>query len=337
MLVTQRQFESTVSATTARIVDPRAGIHGPSSMSWRIGREAITFLGGGRAALLQLAHPYVAHGVDQHSQTRTDPIGRFNRTFLHVFNMIFGSQADALESAHGVRAIHDTIHGPITENVGRFEAGHRYRAHDHDALMWVHATLIHTAVQVYDLVVAPLAWAERDQYYQESKSFAALFGIDAALMPDTWTEFDAYVNDMVESDTIRVGVAANELAKYLLTPPSRISTPFFDWYLLMTAGLLPDSTRAQFGLRFSAEHERIYHASITTLHTVVKVLPPRIRYVPAYHEAKRRLAGKEGKDLVGRAMEQTVLRALAPAGAPRKLVEKAVGHHAQAASRCPVA
>ena len=34
------------------------------------------------------------------------------------------------------------------------------------------------------------------------------------------------------------------------------------------------------------------------------------RYVQAYHEAQRRLAGKEGKDLVGRALEQTVLRAL---------------------------
>ena len=230
MLVTQRQFESTVSAATSRVLDPRDGFHGPSSMSWKIGREAITFLGGGRAALLQLAHPYVAHGVDQHSETRTDPIGRFNRTFLHVFNMIFGSQADALESAHGVRAIHDTIHGPITENIGRFEAGHRYRAHDHDALMWVHATLIHTAVLVFDQVVEPLSWAERDQYYQESKSFAALFGIDAALMPATWTEFDAYVNDMVESDTIRVGVAANDLAKYLLTSPNRAAQPFFDWY-----------------------------------------------------------------------------------------------------------
>jgi uncharacterized protein (DUF2236 family) len=197
MLVTQRQFESTVSAATARVSDPRGGFQGPSSMSWRIGRESMVFMGGGRAALLQLAHPYVAHGVDQHSLTRTDPIGRFNRTFLHVFNMIFGSQAEALESAHGVRAIHDTIHGPITENVGRFEAGHRYRAHDHDALLWVHATLIHTAVQVYDLAVAELTWAERNQYYQESKSFAALFGIDPALMPDTWTEFDAYVNDMV--------------------------------------------------------------------------------------------------------------------------------------------
>jgi uncharacterized protein (DUF2236 family) len=319
MLVTQRQFDSTVSAATARVADPIDGFQGPSSMSWRIGRENMVFLGGGRAALLQLAHPYVAHGVDQHSETRHDPIGRFNRTFLHVYNMIFGSREDALESAHGVRAIHDTIHGPITENIGRFEAGHRYRAHDHDALMWVHATLIHTAVLVFDQVVEPLTWAERDQYYQESKSFAALFGIDAALMPATWTEFDAYVNDMVESDTIRVGVAGKELAKYLLTSPNRATQPFFDWYNIITAGLLPASTRAQFGLRYS------------------EVLPPRIRYVPAYHDAQRRLAGKQGKDLVSRAFEQTVLRALAPSGAPRKVVEKALGKQVQAASRCPVA
>ncbi|MCA9579206.1 MAG: oxygenase MpaB family protein [Polyangiales bacterium] len=338
MLVTQRQFESTVSAAAAQVTDPRAGFQGPSSMSWRIGKETVIFMGGGCAALLQLAHPYVAHGVDQHSETRSDPIGRFNRTFLHVFNMIFGSQAEALESSQRVRAIHDAVHGPITENVGRFERGHRYRAHDHDALQWVHATLIHTAVRVYDLAVRPLSWAERDQYYQESKSFAALFGIERGRMPATWTEFDAYVNAMVVSDTIRVGTAGRELAQYLLTPPSQVSKPFFDWYVLMTAGLLPDSVRAQFGMRFSAEHERIYHASFRTLRHVVKVLPPRVRYVPAYHEAKRRLAGKEGPDVIGRALEQTVLRVLAPAAStPPSMFEAAVGKHARAASRCPVA
>jgi uncharacterized protein (DUF2236 family) len=335
MLVTQRQFESAVNTASARVEDGRAGFQGPSSMSWRLGREAVVFVGGGRAALLQLAHPYVAHGVDQHSETRTDPIGRFNRTFLHVYNMIFGSQDHALQSAHQVRAIHNTVHGPITENVGRFAQGHRYHAHDHDALMWVHATLIHTAVLVYDQAVQPLSWRERDQYYQESKQFAALFGIDAARMPDTWTEFDAYMTDMVEGDSVRVGAAGSELAKYLLTAPSRASQPFFDWYLLMTAGLLPDSIRAQFGLRFSAEHERIYHASFKSLRLVTRLLPPRLRYVPAYHEARRRLAGKEGPDVVGRALEKTVLRALAPAS--QKAIGGAVAQHARAASRCPVA
>src|SRR3712207_7704222 len=39
------------------------------------------FLGAGRALLLQLAHPWVAAGISQHSTTLADPIGRFHRTF----------------------------------------------------------------------------------------------------------------------------------------------------------------------------------------------------------------------------------------------------------------
>jgi len=41
MLVTQRQFDSTVSAATARVVDPTEGFQGPASMSWRIGRVTV--------------------------------------------------------------------------------------------------------------------------------------------------------------------------------------------------------------------------------------------------------------------------------------------------------
>jgi len=32
------------------------GVFGPDSLTWRIDREALTFLGAGRALLLQLAH-----------------------------------------------------------------------------------------------------------------------------------------------------------------------------------------------------------------------------------------------------------------------------------------
>src|SRR5271163_3148127 len=34
------------------------GVFGPNSLTWRIDREALTFLGAGRALLLQLAHPW---------------------------------------------------------------------------------------------------------------------------------------------------------------------------------------------------------------------------------------------------------------------------------------
>ena len=53
------------------------GVFGPDSLTWRIDREALTFLGAGRALLLQLAHPWVAAAIAEHSKTIDDPIGRF--------------------------------------------------------------------------------------------------------------------------------------------------------------------------------------------------------------------------------------------------------------------
>ena len=46
----------------------------PTAQAWRLNREAMLLLGAGpRALLLQLAHPAVAAGVDEHSDFRTDP------------------------------------------------------------------------------------------------------------------------------------------------------------------------------------------------------------------------------------------------------------------------
>ena len=62
-----------------------------NSLTWRIDREALTFLVAGRALLLQLAHPWVAAAIAEHSKTIDDPIGRFHRTFAVVFTMVFGT------------------------------------------------------------------------------------------------------------------------------------------------------------------------------------------------------------------------------------------------------
>jgi uncharacterized protein (DUF2236 family) len=43
------------------------GLFGPRSLAWRINRETILLLGGGRALLMQVAHPLVAAGVADHS------------------------------------------------------------------------------------------------------------------------------------------------------------------------------------------------------------------------------------------------------------------------------
>jgi hypothetical protein len=57
-------------------IEPTRSLFGPDSVTWRVNREAILLLGGGRALLLQVAHPLVAAGVAEHSNFRTAPLTR---------------------------------------------------------------------------------------------------------------------------------------------------------------------------------------------------------------------------------------------------------------------
>src|SRR4029077_10357873 len=87
------------------------GVFGPDSLTWRIDREALTFLGAGRALLLQLAHPWVAAAIAEHSKTIDDPIGRFHRTFAVVFTMVFGTLDQALSAPRDLHRRHNSL-GP---------------------------------------------------------------------------------------------------------------------------------------------------------------------------------------------------------------------------------
>src|SRR5215211_482292 len=90
---------------------PEAGLFGPGSLLWRVDREAALFFGAGRALLLQLAHPWVAAGVAEHSWTLRDPIGRFHRTFAIMFTLVFGSLDEALAAARRLHRRHAAVRG----------------------------------------------------------------------------------------------------------------------------------------------------------------------------------------------------------------------------------
>ncbi len=294
------------------------GIHGPDSISWRVGREAALFLGGGRAALLQLAHPFVAHGVDEHSATRTDPIGRFDRTFRAVHAIVFGDLGHARGASERVRRIHEGVRGRIDERVGAFRPGDAYSAHDVGALLWVHATLVDTAVQVYDLVVAPLSADDKDAYWRESKRFARLFGIPRSALPDSWSDFQAWFRGALASETLTVGTRARELGRFLLTAPKPASVPLVATYRVLTAGLLPAPLREAYKLRFGRRERALFRGAVATLRTTHPLLPRRLRFVPAYVEAMRRLNGDPAPDRFGRRLERLALGLVAPPGRPVK-------------------
>lgn len=316
MQVDRDQLERSLSRLREAVDEPRLGVHGPGTVSWEVNREAVLFLGGGAAALLQLAHPFVAHAVDHHSDTRRDPIGRFNRTFMNVYAMCFGDLDSAIKSARRVHNIHTRIVGELGEDAGPFRRGDTYRANDADALLWVHATLVRTSLQVYEETVRRLGADERERYYEESKRFAWLFGIPDDVLPASWRAFERYWTDIVDSDVLAVTEPAAEIGRFLMTPPNRAMRGFSRWYRAVTAGLLPPSLRDPFGLRFGRRERLLYRASVRVIRRGYGTLPGRLRYVPAYVEAQRRLEGQQGPDRFGRTVEKLLLSALEPSKKP---------------------
>jgi len=304
MTVSREKLEAHLDKVRARVRDPREGIYGPLSMVWRVNREQVLFLAGARAALLQEAHPFVAHGVDQHSLTKTDPIGRFERTFKHVHAMLFGDLESALSSARRVHAFHQKIRGTIGENSGAHAKGSFYQANDEQALLWVHATLWESSVTAYELLLHPLEGEEKERYYQETKLFAYLFGIPDEILPPSWPEFLHYNQRMWQSNELAVERTAREMAAFILSPTNPLQRHLTGWHRTMTAGFLPPRFREAYGLAFGPKEQAVFAASVRALRTAWRFVPRQYRYVPAYLGARARI----GRAIVPTFTERLVAR-----------------------------
>jgi uncharacterized protein (DUF2236 family) len=292
--VTRAQFEQRLSRLHRDVLDPKVGLFGPQSMMWRIGRcHLATSLGSGRALLLQIAHPWVTQGVEHHSRTRTDPIGRARRTFTNVLSMTFGSLDQALASAARVHGVHAHIQGALECSAGGFAQGEEYRANEAHALLWVHATLWDTAVRMYELVVEPLHDAEKERFYAETKLFASLFGIPEQLLPPSWSDFIAYNERMWESDQLAVTPAALELTQFLFKPLMPGLGPIMRSLGLVTAATLPPRLRDAFKLHYDSATSVRCNRIVSRVRAMHRISPDRLRYSPTYFEALARIADRK--------------------------------------------
>ena len=314
MIVTRADLEASLAALRRQIPDPRAGILGPRSVAWQIGGDLAVFLGSGRAALLQLAHPMVAYAIDHHSQTRADVTGRFRRTFGNVFAMVFGDLDAAFVAARRVHAIHGAIHGTIPERVGAWSAGTPYHANDADALRWVHATLVDTTLHVRERIDGPLPRSLKDGYVVEMNRFAALFGIPSALLPESWAVHDAYMRAMLGSERLAVAPCARAMASFLIGRAGSSQPPLGRITEALAASMLPPHLAAQFELRSTPRRTRL---GLAAFRQIYRRAPRTLRDIPARAEAERRIHGRPPSRLGAWAERQLFAlaqRATRPAG-----------------------
>jgi uncharacterized protein (DUF2236 family) len=289
MIVTRADLEASLAALRRQVPDPRAGILGPRSIAWQIFGDLAVFLGGGRAALLQLAHPMVAYAIAQHSHTRADVAGRFRRTFRNVFAMMFGDLDDAFRAARRIHAIHAAVHGALPEAVGGWAAGTPYHANDAEALRWVHATLVDSSLVVCERIHGALPDAAKDGYVVQMNRFAALFGIPDAMLPRSHVAHAAYMRRMLSSDQLAIAPCAREMAHFLIGRGGDRQPPLGRIAESVTALLLPPRLAGEFALRATPRRARL---GLGAFGLIYRRVPPGARSIPARSEAERRLDGR---------------------------------------------
>jgi uncharacterized protein (DUF2236 family) len=285
MVTGRAELEASLARLRSECDDPRAGIHGPGSAAWHLERDSVIFMGGGRAVLLQLAHPFVAYAIAQHSRTRDDVVGRFRRTFDNVFAMSFGDLDHAFTAARRVHNIHTRITGTIDEDAGAFPRGTTYHANDADSQLWVYATLIDTVVTVTERVKGPLAPALKEAYYRDSWSFARLFAIPDRALPPSWGAFQEYVARMCASNVLTVTAPAREMSGFLF------GGALGGAVAAVTSSLLPRRLREDFGLAYGARERIVARGMVAAARAATLVTPQAARDLPAYRDARRRIRG----------------------------------------------
>lgn len=238
---------------------------------------------------MQIAHPMVAEAVYNHSYVFNNPLKRLHRTLRLTLALVFGTLDEVHHAVAEIDRAHRPAHGKLTEAIGAHAAGDIYNARNPHQGLWIQATLIEGAIHGYETFIRPLSYAEKNAFYQDSKTIGELMGIKRTLLPADVNGLYDYMQDMIDSQEVIVGAKAREIAPFLSgqTIPL-LKYAAYPMYRL-TVGQLPPKIRAQYGYAFSEREERYLRTFSRSVRAWMPSIPGFIRYTPEYRRAIYRL------------------------------------------------
>lgn len=238
----------------------------PGAAIREVDGEAVILAGGGRALLMQIAHPLVAQGVAEHSEWRGDRYGRLLRTLRPMFAIVFGNAEEVRAAARGVNAVHRGVTG----------AG--YEARDPELLLWVHATLVDTALACHRRFVRPLTPEREEEYYQQTRLVGRLLGVPESLLPRDLAAFNGYRDATIER--LEVSETARAIARELCRPAPPFGPLIVPWREI-TAGLLPPRLREAYEMPWSPARAALLESVAAVSRAAWPRLPRVLRRPPA--------------------------------------------------------
>ncbi|MFF8382735.1 oxygenase MpaB family protein [Streptomyces kanasensis] len=274
----------------------------PGGVLWSLAGDVRGLLMLPAALALQVAHPAVGAGVDEHSVFRTDPWGRGERSLRSLQLWVYGGEA-AAEEGRRLRRLHGAISGTDTR-------GRPYHALRPETYAWVHATGFPVQHHALRYLVRPMTPEQERQLYAEWLRVGRVLGIRDRDMPQTVEEFWPYYRRMLAEEVELTPVVRDLVATGdPLPPPDRGPLPLrlllrplwpLVWPRLarfrafVTVGFMPPDAREAIGLEWSPAQERRLRRLSRVVRAVVPALPERLRYLPLARRARR--AHRRGRD-----------------------------------------
>ncbi|HEX6262032.1 MAG TPA: oxygenase MpaB family protein [Actinomycetota bacterium] len=262
------------------------GFFGPGSVSWQVHGELTVLFGGARALLMQSAHPLVIAGARETGFYKRSPWKRLQRTLMLNYAITFGTKKDARAAAEHINEVHRRVHGidPVT--------GQAYHGLDPDLLLWVHATLVHSALLFERLTVGRLDAAGRQRFHEEQMLVGEMLELPREKIPPTVEELSEYMRDVVAGDTLIVTDAALEVADLFREfPPEAEWKPVLRAISFWSFATLPPKLREAYGVRWSPARDVAARVSLAALKRLRPAIPRRYRRILIAEQARIRTSG----------------------------------------------
>ena len=257
------------------------GFFGPGSVTWRLTTDLSSPIAGLRALMVQALHPLAMAGVDQHSDWRSDPVGRLAATSSYLTIVSVGDKATAERVSERVRRIHEHVRGVDTVT------GQPYAAGDPALLLWVHAAFVDSNIAAAQLFGTPLMAADADRYVAEMVAAAKLVGVPADMVPASAAELERYIESV--RPILRATPAARESMAYLLNPPGLDPDVAEIWQDIRegTIASLPGWARDMYGYSMPGP---LTDARRTEIRQALGILDTVFLGEPGVLEARQRIA-----------------------------------------------
>ena len=224
------------------------------SVIWRVHGDVTTMMVGGVAALLlQMLHPTPLAAVLDHSNFRSDMLGRLRRTAKFIAITTYGERAEAEAAIARVRAIHARVTGALPD-------GTPYRADDPRLLAWVHTAEALCFLDAWITYAEPgMSVRDQDRYFAEAAVVAQKLGADP--VPVTRHAALAFVREM--RPVLRATPETLEVAQMIIAPKTEKLSAMAVQRLLAKAAidLLPDWARDMLKLGHPGPEALLTHSA----------------------------------------------------------------------------